>query len=275
MGKERILVTVKTYPNLSSKYIETVCTAGLRPDGTWVRIYPVRFRWLDEEQQYKKFDWIECEIRHASNDKRPESFRPVNPGELRAPVGHMGREHNWRERRQLILKKATVFDRLDVLIAGAKSNTMSLAVFKPAQILDFTWTPEKRDWPPGKLEQIALKLNQQDLFADNARREAFKVVDRLPYRFSYKFRDMAGRVSAPTILDWEIGALFWNCLRDANGDENVALRKVRQKYLDEFLKKDLHFFMGTTSRHHLRAPNPWLIVGVLPIPFENQMDLFE
>jgi len=31
--KQRILVTVKTYPTLSRKYGETVCTAGIREDG--------------------------------------------------------------------------------------------------------------------------------------------------------------------------------------------------------------------------------------------------
>ncbi len=44
IGKQRILVTVKTYPTLSRKYGETVCTAGIGEDGTWIRIYPVPFR---------------------------------------------------------------------------------------------------------------------------------------------------------------------------------------------------------------------------------------
>lgn len=39
--EERILVTVKTYPTLSQKYGETVCTAGVREDGSWVRLYSV------------------------------------------------------------------------------------------------------------------------------------------------------------------------------------------------------------------------------------------
>ena len=59
MGKERILVTVKTYPTLSSKYDEVVCTAGLREDGSWIRIYPVPFRQLDDYEKYRKFDWVE------------------------------------------------------------------------------------------------------------------------------------------------------------------------------------------------------------------------
>ena len=50
MAKERILVAVKTYPTLSLIHGETVCTAGVRQDGSWVRIYPVPFRRLEEEQ---------------------------------------------------------------------------------------------------------------------------------------------------------------------------------------------------------------------------------
>ncbi len=33
MEKQRVLITVKTYPTLSRKYGETVCTAGVREDG--------------------------------------------------------------------------------------------------------------------------------------------------------------------------------------------------------------------------------------------------
>ena len=51
MDKQRVLTTVKTYPTLSRKYGETVCTAGLREDGSWVRMYPVPFRRLDEAEQ--------------------------------------------------------------------------------------------------------------------------------------------------------------------------------------------------------------------------------
>jgi hypothetical protein len=36
MARERILITVKTYPTLSRKYGETVCTACVREDGSWV-----------------------------------------------------------------------------------------------------------------------------------------------------------------------------------------------------------------------------------------------
>ena len=68
--------------------------------------------------------------------------------------------------------------------------------------------------------------------------------------------------------------MYWNCLRDHGGDEKVALEKVRVKYMDQFLKTDLHFFLGTTQEFHFRAPNPWVIIGVFPIPHERQGELF-
>jgi len=54
MAKTKVLITVKTYPTISGKYDELVCTAGFCEDGTWVRIYPVPFRKKAYDQQYKK-----------------------------------------------------------------------------------------------------------------------------------------------------------------------------------------------------------------------------
>jgi hypothetical protein len=38
MSNINILIAVKTYPTLSEKYDELVCTAGFKEDGTWIRI---------------------------------------------------------------------------------------------------------------------------------------------------------------------------------------------------------------------------------------------
>lgn len=186
MGKERVLITVKTYPTLSRKYGETVCTAGIRGDGSWVRIYPVPFRRLEEEEQYKKFDWIECTLLRNRSDPRPETYRPMDEGELRA-VAHVDTADGWRERRRLLLKTARVYDRLDDLIAGAKRNELSLAVYKPARILDFFWEEDSREWDPEKVRQMRELTQQLDLFADNTWRHTFQVIPKLPYSFSYRF----------------------------------------------------------------------------------------
>lgn len=38
MPREKILLTVTTYPLPSRSYDELVCTAGVREDGSWVRM---------------------------------------------------------------------------------------------------------------------------------------------------------------------------------------------------------------------------------------------
>ncbi|MFH0907388.1 MAG: hypothetical protein V1929_01315 [bacterium] len=244
----------------------------MREDGSWVRLYPVPFRRLDETEQYRKFDWLECDIIRSRNDPRPESHHPANVKQLN-PAGHMETDDNWRDRRAILLKKATVHTRLQALIDGAKANTLSLAVFKPANILDFVWEEETREWDAAKLAEMRNQSNQGELFAEEAWRQAFQVIPKLPYSFSYRFADADGRESEMQVLDWEAGALFWNCLR-RHGDEKTALEKVRAKYLDEFCRTDVHFFLGTTQQFHFVAPNPWVIIGVFPIPHEPQLHLF-
>ena len=73
--KEKILITVKTYPTLSREYAELVCTAGVEESGKWRRVYPVQFRQLIDEQKYRKYQWIEADLEKSTNDTRPESYK--------------------------------------------------------------------------------------------------------------------------------------------------------------------------------------------------------
>jgi len=272
MPRERLLITVKTYPTLSRKYGELVCTAAVREDGSWVRLYPIPFRLLEYHERYSKFEWIETVLAKSSSDPRPETFHPVNSAEI-VKVGSMDTADGWRERRRLILGKCSVHTRLEPLIEDAHSNRRSLAVFRPTKLLDFKWEPDDRDWDEGKLQEMRSRGDQQELFASEDWQKPFQVIPKLPWKFSYKFLDADGRESELRVLDWEAGQLFWNCLRGAGGIESLALTKVRQKYFDEFRKKDIHFFLGTTKEYHMWGANPWLIIGVFPIPYEGQRDL--
>lgn len=274
MQNERILIAVKTYPTLSTKYGETVCTAGVREDGSWVRIYPVPFRHLDQSEQYHLFDWIECPLKRNPSDPRPETFRPTDLNLIR-PIRHVDTARNWEERRHIFLNTCDVHSSLATIKQGAKDNQISLTVFKPKKILGFKWEHDTREWDPKKLQQMKSMYNQLDLFDDNEWRKTFEVIPKLPYNFSYVFEDTDGTKSELQILEWQIGALYWNCLRNSSGDEDEALAKVKQKYFDQFINTDLHFFLGTTQQFHFIAPNPWVIIGVFPIPFEPQSQLFD
>lgn len=270
MALTKVLITVKTYPTLSTKYEELVCTAGFREDGTWIRIYPIPFRKKAYHEQYKKYDWIEVDLVKNNADFRPESYRPFSHDSEIRIAGHINTERNWRERKNLCLGK--IYYNLTELIAEAKDKNLgtSLAVFKPTEILDFTVEATEKVWDKDKLA----KLNQLNLF-ETSRQGKFEVVKKLPYKFSYVFSDNRNRKSQLMIEDWETGQLYRNCLAQHNGNEEKAIADVRQKYLEDFAKtKDLHFFLGTTQQYHNVAVNPFIIVGTFHPSKEVQLPLF-
>lgn len=270
MAITKVLITVKTYPTLSAKYDELVCTAGFREDGTWIRLYPVPFRKKSYNEQYKKYDWIEVDLVKNTGDFRPESYRPHSLESEIKVVGHIDTANNWEERKNICLNR--IYYNLTELIKDAKNKDIctSLAVFKPTEIIDFYAEPVERYWDKDKLD----KLKQLNLF-ESEKEGKFEVVQKLPYKFKFFFKDDMGTESRLMIEDWETGQLFWNCLARHEGDEQKAIADVRKKYFDDFSKtKDLHFFLGTTQLYHNIAPNPFIIIGAFHPKIELQGKLF-
>ncbi|MDZ7846343.1 MAG: hypothetical protein U5L96_06055 [Owenweeksia sp.] len=146
-----------------------VCTAGLREDGSWIRIYPVQFRKRAYSEQYSKYDWIELDLVRNTSDPRPESFRPVSHDTEIKKTGHLDTGKGfWRERRKLVLQ--SLRPSLTELIKEAKDPKIatSLAVYKPKEIIDFTAAPEQerengqlQNWPCSS-RRIFLKKGRQD-----------------------------------------------------------------------------------------------------------------
>lgn len=275
IDKACVLVTVKTYPQPSQSYDELVCNAGFVQGDVdkwkWIRLYPVRFRKLPYDQQYKKYEWIELDLRRNWKDSRQESYRPaLGVDEPIRVLGTMdtGKDRSWAERKQYALRE--VFDSMAELIRLAKDRQIqkSLATIKPKELIELEieeekereWTLESRD----ELQQLGLLENigrPSDL--------KLEVVRKLPYRYYYRFLTEGDQKPRRMMIeDWEIGALFWNCLAQTEGDEFEANVLVKKKYENEFFKKDLHLFVGTTRANHHRAPNPFVIVGVFypPVP---------
>lgn len=256
----KVLITVKTYPTISTKYEELVCTAGFREDGTWIRIYPVQFRKRSYNEQYRKYQWIEMDLVKNTSDFRPESFRPLSYdteinilGEIKSDGG------SWGARRKIVLNK--VYTNLTQLISEAKDRSIctSLAVFKPTEILDVKIKSCEREWSKEKLAT----LKRLSLF-DIINMDKPEVVRKLPYEFSYIFRDDNGKQATLMIEDWELGQLYWNCVKKYEGydAEARACADVKHKYLNDFAKtKDLHLYLGTTQTFHMLSPNPFLVIG--------------
>lgn len=277
MALTNILIAVKTYPTLSETYDELVCTAGFLEDGSWIRVYPVPYRKLKYADQYEKWQWITIDVVKNTKDFRKESFRPTSSEpDIQKGVKLLTAD-GWALRKQIVLQH--VYTNMAELITEAKDKDTgtSLAVLKPREVLDFVWEEDEREWNKQKLEAIYAKQKQLNLFDTEATQRIFQVAKKLPYKFSYIFTTNDGIQRKLMIEDWELGMLYWNCLGDAEGNEEIACRKVKEKYFDWMTSKcDLYFFLGTTLKHHNRSRDPFIIIGTFypPKTDKAQLSLF-
>lgn len=284
MARVRFLLTVTTYPLPSRTYDELVCTAGIREDGSWIRIYPMPLSFLKEQKlngniKVRKYTWLELDVvprADLKKDFRPESYSPANYDFCDIIYGEHIDKNNWAERKKWCLKN--VYTNLTQLIANSQAPAnKSLATFKPAEIVDFKIEADDREWK----ESWKTNFVQYQLNFDNPEQVIKRNIPRkLPYCFSYVFVDDEGRESTLMIEDWEIEELYFNCLR-VYGSESVACQKVKEKYFDTYTTKhDVYLFLGTQYQHHIRrARNPFVIIGVFAPPKlkkedPNQLSLF-
>jgi hypothetical protein len=275
INRARVLITVKTYPIPNSTYGETVCTAGLLEGDKWVRIYPVSWQVLSDNQKYPKYGWIELDLIRNKSDYRQESYKPrMGLDEEIKVLGKIGTRDSWAARKQYVLREE--YNSMKELINQAKSEAhKSLATLKPKEIIDFVIEDsEEKEWKQKWLDQ----LKQTNMFDmdPNGQIKQKRIVKKMPYKFKYCFLSEGDdHPRELTIQDWEIGALFWHCFSSTHGDEVETKRLVNKKYFEEFVqKKDIYFFLGTTYQFQKRkAPNPFIIVGVFYPPKTDQPPL--
>lgn len=251
----RVLITVKTYPIPSAKYDELVCTAGVREDGSFVRLYPVNFRDLPFSRQYRKYQWIEVKARkHTGRDFRKESYRP-EPGTLRnlgEPIGT--RNGDWSERAKYVLQSRS--KSMEDLRDQQDRDGTSLGIFRPKVIKDLEISPADPEWKPS----FKAALMQVRLWED--RKVTKEPPRKVPFKFHYRFECEDPRCKGKhkmMIEDWEVGALYWR-LVDAGATPDEAASEVKSKFLGELCgpEKDTHFYVGTVLSH----PKSWVVIGV-------------
>jgi hypothetical protein len=150
---KRIYITVKTYPVISKKFAEIVCTAGIAEKGEWIRLFPIPFRKLRDDKQYPKYTWIEVSVEKHTNDIRPESFRPDIETMIIEEKPHIT---DWENRRNIILSNTKIYPNLTELIDASHHPTnVSLAVFKPNKIHGLIITRTKNEWNQKKLKKTS------------------------------------------------------------------------------------------------------------------------
>ena len=198
----KALIWGKTYPELSGRHVETVCTGAVREDGKPIRLYPVPLRYLDSSRRYGLYDWIEVRAEKSTSDPRPESFKVV--GDSVQVVGHAGTEGSWRERREYIFRDASwQFGSVAALKDAQRTTQRSLGIVTPGSVERVTVESRPSE------EEAAFRAKWKEI---EAQRDLFhpqyKELEYLPYRIKLAWRCLApcdecgSEPHEMTVLDW-------------------------------------------------------------------------
>ncbi len=247
----RVLIWGKTYPELSSKYVETVCTGGVRLDGTPIRLYPVPLRYLETGQQYKLYDIIDVPVRKSTSDPRPESHKVVSDKITR--VAHMGTDKgSWRSRRDFVFRDPSWhFDSVEALKRAERESGHSLGLVVPGRIIGVRLTKrsekERLEYDK-KMQEIQL---QGDVF-----RTEYKELEFLDHDIRLRWH-CRGPCSECSKRPHEMKALDWGLLELARR-EGWDKASARLEDLSDLSTHDFRIFMGNFRLH----PNVFGIIGL-------------
>lgn len=251
-----LLVTVKAYPAISRKYGEAVCVAGIRtdtPSPEWVRLFPVDWRDRQRVEQFKKYDIIKLQGKAHGTDQRPETLRP-NLSHGFEVVGHLPTGDGWARRRRHV--EPLMIGSMCELVRRQKETGMSLGVFRPREIHDFTI---EQNPSAGRTAGQDASLSQMPLFTPSGDGPTGDL-EEVPFVFRYRFRcDEAGcRGHHQSLIDWEVGE-SWRRWRHSYPEDELK-KRLREKWLDEVCgsDRDTAFFAGNIHRY----PASFVIIGV-------------
>lgn len=224
MEQERILITVRTYPTPSAKYIETVCVGGINDHGEWRRLVPVPLRYLEGAKRFRTYDVIELKVGPGS-DGRPETRQPHLPS-LRV-IDHI---ESWRARWDWV--KPTIVQSVEVL----QGQGRTLAPVSVAEVLEFVAKPTTPDWTQAQKE----KLRQAQLFDDR------KALEKIPFQFRFRWRDEDGGEHNSQALAWEMLETYRQFRKRYCNPVDV----MRAKWLDDVCGpgRRVSFYLGNLAK---------------------------
>jgi hypothetical protein len=238
----RALVIGRATPEPSKAHIETVCTGAITEDGQLLRLYPISYRYLEEEQKYKLWSWASFEIQRNPRDKRKESFR-VRESSIRVLSTVTDNSERFR-----LLKPAFAPHR-EQLEEMYRRDWTSIGVVE-IELLRLECKPQKKNW-----EKDKPYVKQFNLYT------AIKPLTQIPFEMRIRYRcknneDCKGHSS--TLLGWEYMATFRK-LKAELGSSERAFEEVSTRILDRFAdpKKLAYALLGT----HYKYPE-WMVAQI-------------
>lgn len=270
---ERILVLAKTYPSPSARHVETSCVAGITEQGSMRRLYPVPFRLIGDAGKFAKWQWIEVLTEKARKDHRPESYKIyIDQIKTREKIDAKPR---WNSRWPWI-EKIPSFINLDGVQKEQADNGLSLALLKPKAVCSLEITKARHeDWTAEEKEKLLSYETQGRLFDSEEVKKITHTLRKIPFDFYYHYlcdTPEGEKSFKHKIVDWEAGALYWQCRQLYGPNWDAPFREKLERQLPQ---RNLMFLMGNQHRFQ----DQWLIISLIypptraPVP-EMQGSLF-
>lgn len=260
----RVLIWGKTYPELSSKHAETVCTGAVDVRGRPIRLYPVPLRYLEGEQRYRLYDIVEVRADHNPRDNRPESHRIV-PNSLTIVGKVPPDDQEWAGRREWIFRDTSWhFESLAELEAARLRDDSSMGLIRPGAIERVYLKPKKASARREFDGKWASVTSQQDLFLPEYKALEFLTHEiRIVWRCATACDRCRERPHDMMVLDWGLLEL---ARRD--GDWEKAREKLETiSTLGEY---DFRLFIGNFFLHQ----QTWGVIGLWYPKRRAQQSLF-
>jgi hypothetical protein len=237
--ERKALIIGRAYPEPSKRHIETVCTAAITEEGQLLRLYPVSWRYLDENKRYRLWTWAKFDVRKGRDDKRKESYHVREE-----TIFILSYVESWAERFSL-LKKAVFPDR-ETLERLYREDWTSLGLIE-IEYVDFKVSPRKSSW-----EKDKPYIKQSHLYVE------VKPLEQIPVQMKLRFRckgNAGCRTHQSTLIGWEYMEAFRKFRRSQRSEsEAVAMIKDHMVRLFSDPMKSCFALVGM----HFRYP-VWMI----------------
>ena len=237
----RVIITVKAAPNPSVTYGETVCVAGLRVDPGaegWIRLYPINFRFIEQDLAFKKYDVVTLHATPASDGRR-ESWRPrIDTLKVESHLD------GWPKRLPYLGPFA--HDTMCDLNRRALSGGPSLGLIRARKVLGLK-VESHPGWTGDEQAKIDAYISQPELF-DLGRPKTALEAPRFLATYRWLCPDLSCKSHEQGLIDWEFSAFQ----RHLPADDNLAKTAIRQRWLTEICRpeNDISFYVGNQAKRH-------------------------
>jgi len=173
------------------------------------------------EQQFKKFDLIDVEVRRETKDTRPESYRPdIDTIKV---VAHLD---NWKVRQPIMSKVARTSTCALSSAASEHHDAPSLGMVMVGS-LDRVKVEPFEGWSEAQKNRIAAAANLTPLalFGDVGKTPSELKAPRFIVRYEYRCTADGCPGHVGQVLDWELTALQGRLHRDSDDVVKTAIEK--------------------------------------------------